>query len=313
KPQDRSGTPGEAAAEAAWTIFCASITGEGHVARANRIKEQLLAETRMDGWYIVHQDNQSILYYGMYRSFNDPGHPDTARAQRDRQTIDMLADRQGNRPFKHAFFVSVDSPDPAAPKEWDLVNAPGAYTLQIGAYTGSTLRKQYAVDAVRGLRESGIEAYYYHGETTSSVCVGSFPESAVERGQVVTNAIGDPDQPFLQSTEPLPDALARNLRDPQTNQPIRVIQDAPVVRSPELLALMRQFPEHAVNGEVQMLRLVDQATGRPVLKPADSFVVPIPRRSTAELAPSTEADEIAPLVPKNPARPGEGRLKSIGE
>lgn len=304
---------------AQWTIYCQTVSGPEHVNRANRYKEALVQATPdLRDWYVIHQDGQSTLYYGFYRSFDDAKDAETQRAQRDRRTIDSLTDRMGNRPFKFAFFVALDSPDPVAPPEWNLTNANGAYSLQIAAYTGHPLRKQAAVDAVRAARAQGIEAFYYHGENTSSVCVGAWPENAVSRTQEVVNArAGDPDQPFIATGIPLPEEAARNQRDAQ-GRPIRVEQERFEIVDASLARAMRTFPEHAVNGEVTVTATTD-ASGRRISRPASSFVVPIPKPApsllsdpTYDAAPGSFEDPApSPLQP--PAQqPGTGTLRGVG-
>jgi len=297
---------------AQWSIYCQTVPGAGHVQRANSVRDQLVSQTPLKDWYVVHGEGQSTLYYGFYKKFDDPNDAESRRAQQDRKRIDALGDKMGNRPFKFASFVALDSPDPVAPPEWNLLNADGAYTLQIAAYTGNALRKQYALEAVRQFRAQGLEAYYFHGETTSSICIGAFPESALQRDQVVSNADGDPDQSFLQSTEPLPAGFAQTLRGTD-NKPIRVVQDRPKVVDPALRAMMQQFPEHAINGEVQILNLTDSSTGGRVMKPADSFVVPIPHVAPSALSnPAVQGGEPMRVV-RPLEQPGVGKLKSIGE
>lgn len=314
KAKSKQAAADAAKSSAQWTIYCQTIMGDDHVARANRVKEQLISVTKLKDWYVVHQDGQSLLYYGMYKTFNDPNESDSLRAQKDRAAIDVLADELGNRPFKHSFFVSLDAPDPTAPPEWNLVNADGVYTLQIGAYTGNKDRKQAAVSAVRDARAAGLEAYYFHGETTSSVCLGAFPANAIMMADSESNSTGDPEQSFLKSTEPLPDAIARNLRDTD-NKPVKVVQSKPRVTDEKLLELMRRFPEHAINGEVQIVSMSDAKTGKPVQRPAESFVVPIPRSEPLALddAAMQPAAPDPNMQPVRQPRRGEGKLKSIGE
>jgi hypothetical protein len=312
-----SGMP-DIPAGAQWTILCQTIPGDGHVERANRLKEQLIQQTKMRDWYVIHQDGQSTLYYGFYKAFNDPKeNAESQRAQRDRKTIDGLADRLGNRPFKFAFFVALDAPDPAAPPEWNLTTASGAYSLQIAAYTGHPLRKQAAVEAVRAARENGLEAYYYHGETTSSVCVGSFPETAVRRTHAVANQTRDPDQPVMVTDIPLSDQTASMQRDPQ-GRPIRVEQEKYQIIDPKLAELMRRFPEHAVNGELQVQTMVDPATGQKIAKAPSSFLVPIPRGESVLSGDSTAGTSVQglpedrPIVaPRQSEQPGMGKLRGL--
>ena len=66
------------------------------------------------------------------------------------------------------------------------------WSVQIAAYEGSTQRKKFAVDAVRDARAEGVPAYYYHGPSISSVCVGAWPRAAV-RGDMEP-AFNDPNE-----------------------------------------------------------------------------------------------------------------------
>lgn len=93
-------------------------------------------------------------------------------------------------PLTQPSFATDSSPDPVAPPEWNLVNRDAdkdakdprrAYwSLEIMAFKVNPLRKEAAVKAVAAFRKDGVEAYYYHGETTSSVCVGAWPMDAVK-------------------------------------------------------------------------------------------------------------------------------------
>ena len=58
--------------DARFTILCTVVSGSDHVARANEVKSELLRTTRLNGWYVVHDQGRSIVYYGYYRSINDP-------------------------------------------------------------------------------------------------------------------------------------------------------------------------------------------------------------------------------------------------
>ncbi|HWP39666.1 MAG TPA: hypothetical protein VNL70_01985, partial [Tepidisphaeraceae bacterium] len=116
---------------AQYTIYCGRIEGPMHVERANRVKNELIASTGMPDWYVVHEDGQSLLYYGYYKAINDPEQPaETQRAQTDRRKIDLMTDPMGNRPFREALFVELAAPDPQAPPEWNLANAKGYWSLQ---------------------------------------------------------------------------------------------------------------------------------------------------------------------------------------
>src|SRR5690349_18271601 len=70
--------------DARFTILCTVVSGSDHVARANEVKSELLRTTRLNGWYVVHDQGRSIVYYGYYRSINDPQDPkENGRVQAD--------------------------------------------------------------------------------------------------------------------------------------------------------------------------------------------------------------------------------------
>src|SRR5207244_4483730 len=128
------------------------------------------------------------------------------RARSDRQMIadiDWLVDVGGStaveKLFKTAGFISLDAPDPLTRPEWDLANVDrnkgkaddtrAYWSLQVMAFRDNPKRKEAAVQAVEALRKQGIPAYFYHGESISSVCVGAWPASAV-RTQVTDGGAG---------------------------------------------------------------------------------------------------------------------------
>src|SRR5687767_7430671 len=172
--------------DARWTIYCGTFGGADHLAQAKAAREKLTQMSRMRDWYLVTADGRSTLYYGYYRSINDQKDPkESQRAQEDRKAVLALTDATGRKLFSTAFLVELDSADPASMPEWDLENVKGVYTVQVAVYKGSHERKQFALDAVRKARELGYPAYYYHGPTASSVCVGAWPaEAVVERAEV---------------------------------------------------------------------------------------------------------------------------------
>jgi hypothetical protein len=168
--------------DAQYTLYCADYVGPSHVEAANRAKQELAELSGMRGWYIIHQEDRSSLFYGYYRDVEE------AAIKRDRAAIEGLEDRRGNKAVRAAMPVSVDAPDPIAPPEWNLLNARNGeldtkhyWTLQIAAYQGSPERKQYAVEAVKAARQQGVQAYYYHGPSVSSVCIGVWPFEALSR------------------------------------------------------------------------------------------------------------------------------------
>ena len=58
-------------ADAQWTLYCQAVAGPGHVEQANAAKEQLIALSKMKDWYIIHQEGESVIYYGFYKSIDE--------------------------------------------------------------------------------------------------------------------------------------------------------------------------------------------------------------------------------------------------
>ncbi len=302
---------------AQYTIFCTRIEGDLHVERANRLKNELTYKSGMNGWHLVHEDRQSLLYYGSYSAFNDLNdEKETIRAQTDLKRIKSLTS-EGTRLFSGAIFVDLQSPDPVAPPEWNLLNAKGAWSIQIGAYNDSPLRKDAAVEAVREARKQGIEAYYYHGDAVSSVCIGAWPAEAVRIEADTKDQINTTDS-VLVAPAAMPDVSGV-----LGEQDVKVIKERVTVVDQTMMALMKQYPFHAVNG----MQIVRNVNGRDVPDPSLLIKIPQPKEQSAGLAdgtPSTEpgAAQGYPITdePSNssgpkpvPADTGLGKLKSVGD
>ncbi|MEO6435240.1 MAG: hypothetical protein ABIP55_05710, partial [Tepidisphaeraceae bacterium] len=79
--------------DARWTLYCQAIGGLAHIEQANAAKVELVKLTGWKDWYVIHQEGQSIIYFGFYRSVDDVrDKKETERAQRDRRQIAALAD-----------------------------------------------------------------------------------------------------------------------------------------------------------------------------------------------------------------------------
>ncbi len=317
-PQTHSqGNPDNPAppAGAQFTIFCARVEGDMHVQRAVKLKSELIAATGMKDWYVIHDAAQSLLYYGYYRTISETtDKKEAVRAQTDRQKIDLMSDPMGNRPFRQALFVELSAPDPTAPPEWNLANAKGAYSLQIAAYKDSPQRKEAAVEAVRAARAQGIQAYYYHGESSSLVCIGAWPEDAIRKEEDKAES-RDPNQPIMVAPDvPLGSEELAALR--KSN--IKLVQPKVHIVDSTLRAAMQQYPHNAVNGEVRR-RVVN---GKEVFD--SSLLVPIPHSAPSALVAEPAGPQAQPAgdaayqpvlprqAPPPPAQPGVGRLRSIG-
>jgi hypothetical protein len=284
---------------ASWTILCAEINGQGHIERARKLKQDLAASTGMRDWHLLHQDSSSLLYYGYYKNYGDP------KAKADRAKIEAMTDGTGRRPFSRSVLTPLESADPDGPPEWNLVNAKGFWTLQIAVYKDSPERKQYAVDAVRAARQQGVEAYYYHGESMSLVCVGSWPREAV---RVAEENAGPGDQGGIKVVLPplTPDQKAApDLRE--EGRKVHVEAGRNEVVDPTLKAAMETYKTMAINGQAYVTRRRDPKTGKTIEMADESFPVKIPREQPGGMLdasgvpipppPSSEAGSVFNTAP----------------
>jgi hypothetical protein len=308
--------------DAQWTLLCTTFSTPDHIEASRELKATLIAKSGMREWYIVHESNQSRLYYGFYRSISDTNDAaETARAKSDRQKIDAMADAGGMRPFRACQFVQLGSPDPEAPPQWNLVNAPKdkVWTLMIGAYKDSPDRKKLAVEAVREAREKyGEEAYYYHGDTVSNVFVGTWPAKAVEETRVdAKKGVNTRQDPVLV----LPPGMKADGSVRNSQGAVRAVGVTYKPVDPELLKKIAQYPNMGVNGDFLSINV----GGKKRLQ--GSMVMSIPRPSDRrfdENAPAAAADEPHPFAqnqdavrqdePRDPdaVKVDPGRLRSVG-
>ncbi|HEX5244341.1 MAG TPA: hypothetical protein VFW23_13845 [Tepidisphaeraceae bacterium] len=310
--------------DAQYTLFCEVYRGPGHVQKAMEAIRQLKILTKRDGWHALHGEDQSTVYYGYYSTYDDVlNNPaETKRAQEDRRMIENIRDELGNRRFPNVLFMAVDMPDPKAPPEWNLANAPANmfWSLQIAAYQGSPERKKYAVDGVTKLRALGIPAFYYHGDTISSVCVGEWPKSAVKQQDSRDDAHAvDPTQPIMVFSDQLPPDMSPEVY--RNGQRVKVEAPKLEIEDPSLADMIKKFPTHAINGEEHA------RSGGGVTIKDPSFLVQVPHRGGIEAleqkdpnplqtnAPDAAADAILNQQPaaQQPTQPGLGKLRSIGD
>jgi hypothetical protein len=284
--------------DAQWTIYCQAVAGPDHVARANAYKQYLVDTFRMTDWYVIHQEDQSVIYYGFYRAISD------AKAKADRKAVDDLKDQSGNKLLGACMFVEVSAPDPSAPPQWDLRNAQGYWTVEIAMYKEHPQRKQAAVDAVRAARDQGIEAYYYHGPTASSVCIGAWPREAVREQETAEEYNSDPTQDLLVLPQPVSDDAEFRNREGRRIKALAPRVDAV---DPSLIATFAKYPTHAVNGEV----FVQQLNGKNVESPSKLVRIPTPTTPSILRQNQPPPALVTPLTPSQ--TPGAGKLKSIGQ
>ncbi len=289
--------------DAQWTIYCVAIPGPGHVERSKELEDDLKQSSHMSAWYLIHEDQQSTLYYGYYKSNDDP------RLKADRKQIMAMADQGGNRPFGEALPVLIASPDPTAPPEYNLLNAKGYWSLEIAAYEGPG-RKEAAVQSVLEARKEGVEAYYHHGESISEVCIGSWPEEAIKKQDTDSGNAENEDQPILVLGPGghLPDGMTRGLKDKETHQDVRVLEQQVVPVDDSMKAAMVQFPTHSVNGSEDIIQVTDPKTHQVITQPKPTFIVQIPHAEQQQTIPGTPEQPL--LIDPNAANSdGLGRLR----
>ena len=307
-----------APADARMTLYCLPVAGAGHVERSRALKDQLIERTGWRDFYIIHGEDQSILYYGYYKDFTGNQNPrEKQRAEADRLRIASFKDERRDQPFRGAMFVDLSTPDPAGPPEWNLANTPAdrMWSLQIAAYKDSPARKEYAVDAVREARKQGIEAYYYHGDTVSSVCIGAFPRNALREQESDTAETYQSDQPIVVLPTPLPTGASEDIYVMEGNKRVKARAMAPRVEpvDPKLIEAMRQFPHHSVNGEMTATVSKNKRTGQQVQRFDPSYIVEIKHPTSALTA--ARPQPAAPTLPieQRPTGTGAGQLKGLGE
>ena len=316
---DASKADDTSAANARWTLYCRAISGPDHVALANSVKEQLLqVKSSLKDWYIIHDADadQSTIYYGHYRSIDDPkDKQESDRAQADRAAILKLTNVQGTRVFPTPMFVEAAAPDPSAPPEWDLRNAKGYWTIEIAVYKDDSRRKQAAVDSVREARKRGEEAYYYHGQSASSVCIGAWPQEAItglieDESKGIVPESKDPDEKMVVLPQGLPEAGV-TLRDRDGSR-LSVYAPNRTIVDPSMIATFAKYPTRALNGQDYVKIETDPVTKQQKEVPQRSALVIIPHDAPSLLRTSEPAPTlVAPISPSQ--TPGAGTLKSIGQ
>ncbi len=267
---------------AQWTIRCRSIAGSGHIERSMQLKESVAAGTKLKNWHLLHQEDESLLLYGFYGPIDDKkNRKESERAKKDIAMLGTIADSRGQRPFANSVLWPLTAPDPDAPPEWDLVNAPPGmfYTLEIGVYMNSPQRKKYAVEAVKEARARGVTAFYYHGDTRSSVCVGAWPETAIRASGVDVGGElepQDPDKPII--VLPPGREAPGSVRTPDGSI-VKPVTSKMQILDPTLRQAKQQFPSHEINGEATGSR--NKKTGK--VTPDESVVMTIPRKAPSML------------------------------
>ncbi len=292
--------------DARWTIVCTQIKGTGHVEHAKVYKQQIIALTGLKGFYLVHEDDVSTLYFGFYKSI-DPRAEESKdsregkRAQADLAKLRSYENAVGDRIFPIAGMAPLEPADPPAPAEWDLRNVDrnkpdgdptkAFWSLEIGVYMDSPDRKQGAVNAVRLAREAGVkDVYFFHGKTVSSVCIGAWPQSAVSERMPDRGASDD--RPVVMPPGMMDSQnIKEGMRD-ASGHLVRPVELTYVPVDPTLLDAMAKYPTRAVNGnDIYHPHKLKDGSGT-VNLPEPSLVIFIPRDEPGGLLGSSQRDPI---------------------
>lgn len=315
--------------DARWTLFVAAFDGPAHIEQARGAREQLKAATNSSKFYVVHEETKSTIYYGFYKEI-DSSSNGSKQAQADKDYLKSLKTTDGQSPLSMVYFTPVTSQGPEAPAEWDLAKigrSPDHYwSLQIAAYTSDGRaespgevgdRKAAAVESVRELRKHGVEAYFFHGDSISSVCIGAWPENAVKRqdgGDAAGNAASvNPHQTLLVAPE-LPKGVT-GVKD----ENVKVLAPKLEVLNPAMLSAMKQYPTHALNGYDIMREYGSGANKQQ--RPDPSVIVLLPEKHLDAPATALPTDTDLRLLQlgggnnlgNQPSQPGMGHLRGVGE
>jgi len=174
--------------EETWTIRCFHATGPQHASLAAQLADVLRQTPGLDPQAVrmVSDRNGSTVYYGRYKktASRETGELVFPPAYRRDIAIIRQIRVRGQLLFSLPTpeLIGGTAPTDEAISSWDVRNAPGPYTLQIGVFYNTPTfhqRKKAAEEYVRLLRAEGFHAYFYHEEGRSFVFVGDFDESDI--------------------------------------------------------------------------------------------------------------------------------------
>lgn len=252
------GVPSSPAAggDAAYTIMLQVFNDPvSHVRDAEAYKARLERENRWTGLLAVHKAGHSELFWGRY--------PNQPAAEKDLTAAKPL--------FPRAIVVPLPGKD-VGPPEWNLKNAQGDFSLLVAVYKDDPSRNYYnrkekALYSCRGLRDKNVDAYYYHGDSTSHVTIGIFGPNSVRM-----------------KLSPVTQQLEQEVLDPRIG------------------ALRKEFPDLLVNGNTVSQVLRDPRTQRIVRKQAQqTHLIRIPHDE-----PQVPETREAPPDPPRQPEPWQG-------
>jgi hypothetical protein len=227
--------------EGEWSILLLAVQDPlQHVQLATDYKRLLEDRLGWKGLFVIHKGGHSELYWGRYRTSKD--------AQPNLRIAKAHTTEAGTKPFAQAIVMPLPGAD-VGPQEYNLKNAPGAYTLLVAVFQDDPERnylgrKQRAVDYCQRLRKGNYEAYFYHKATGSQVTIGSFGPSAI------------------------------NIRKDPKGDELEILD-------PRIRQLQQDFPELAVNGSGVNDLAWDTQAQKMVRIPKKTYLIRIPRGDQA--------------------------------
>jgi hypothetical protein len=179
-----------------WTIECNAFEGSQRRETADQLASMLKQVKNINSRLVSvrHEDEVSRVFYGEYQLKYKEAKTDGSNKTRGDLVIELSDEIKRDLRFIRDLAVGDQYPffaaRPIAKVEpfkgnpaWDLKNASGLYTLNIGVtYNTQSMHdyKQAAYLWVEDLRKRGHEAYYYFApdRAQASICVGTFNEDA---------------------------------------------------------------------------------------------------------------------------------------
>jgi hypothetical protein len=135
-----------------------------------------------------------------------------------------------------------------------------------------------AVDAVKGFREHGVEAYYRHGPATSEVYIGSWPRNAVAEQQSSDAQSDDPDERLLLLPGPTPGYPSEGEYVDDQGRKTKVVMPKLEIVDESLKQTTATYPYYYVNGEV-LGHKVENADHTWQTIPWPSYLIQVPHEN----------------------------------
>lgn len=252
--------PAARAEDEVWAIRCVALDGPDRAREAKRYADALKKVRGLDPELVAIQEapRESVVFYGRYqRAFSfskQPNYrPDPKKDLELIRSLSMQAKGADGKmkdiwPFQMATVESLPKISDIA--RWEIHNAPGKYSLQIGVFyntEGMNKRQEAAEEYCKLLRQQGEEAYFNHGASMSIVTIGSFGEEAIK-------------------TEQREDPLTGRLKVTS-----KIVDE-------RFLKLQEKYPNNLHNGHM-FYDVVDQPGKGRSREPHVSFAVEIPREA----------------------------------